>query len=480
MRTGTPNLRSALLAFTISTTLLLSNAGGTPPVFYEASELPDPTVQDNSAYGFAVAIDNGIALVGDPRGSSPDGYVTGVVEVFDVSDPTSPIHLAEFTDENAAEPHPFPFQMDFDWPLAAIGTLGGGPYYADDRRAGAVFIFDLTDPEHPQQRSVAVPSNDLLEDIGFGSDVAIGGGVVAVTGYGDYVTYPFGDLLYGIVYLYKASTGELLAIIDPGPDVGYAGFFGDLAIEDDLLFVGAPDGGSYGRIHIYDITDPRSPVWLSTIEGGLHGARSLGYAIDVDDGFLVAGDPNWQISLDNRVIGRVFAFDINDPGDPTLIATFSQDQPRDLDRFGWGVAIDDGIVVACCADEPLLGADGPTAETAYIFKLLADESEPSVARIRSAAGAPELSGFSITPLRLSNGVAISKAGYDAAVTFSTTLPCGPADLTTPRGTLDLADLIEFVTRFTAGDPIADFDGSGVYDLDDVVAFVTAFAAGCSG
>ena len=57
--------------------------------------------------------------------------------------------------------------------------------------------------------------------------------------------------------------------------------------------------------------------------------------------------------------------------------------------------------------------------------------------------------------------------------------CGPADLAAPFGTLDLADLVAFVSAFNAGEPAADFAVPfGVFDLSDVVAFVVAFGNGC--
>lgn len=56
--------------------------------------------------------------------------------------------------------------------------------------------------------------------------------------------------------------------------------------------------------------------------------------------------------------------------------------------------------------------------------------------------------------------------------------CNEADLEAPFGILDLADIGAFVTGFTSGDCIADFDGNGIYDLADIGTFVTAFTGGC--
>ena len=54
-----------------------------------------------------------------------------------------------------------------------------------------------------------------------------------------------------------------------------------------------------------------------------------------------------------------------------------------------------------------------------------------------------------------------------------------ADLASPEGVLDLADLQAFVVAFTAGDGAADLaEPAGVLDLADVQVFVGSFVSGC--
>jgi hypothetical protein len=57
--------------------------------------------------------------------------------------------------------------------------------------------------------------------------------------------------------------------------------------------------------------------------------------------------------------------------------------------------------------------------------------------------------------------------------------CNPADLAEPFDTLDLADIVAFVTAFGNLAPDADLaEPFGLFDLADLLAFVTAFGAGC--
>jgi hypothetical protein len=67
---------------------------------------------------------------------------------------------------------------------------------------------------------------------------------------------------------------------------------------------------------------------------------------------------------------------------------------------------------------------------------------------------------------------------EAHVIFGAPSPCNAADLDTPFGVLDLADLQAFTDAFLAGAPAADLDASGVVDLADIALFVSGFLAGC--
>jgi hypothetical protein len=59
------------------------------------------------------------------------------------------------------------------------------------------------------------------------------------------------------------------------------------------------------------------------------------------------------------------------------------------------------------------------------------------------------------------------------------IPCSVADLASPSGVLDLADLVAFVEAFTAQAVLSDLAAPfGVWDLQDIVGFVEAFSAGC--
>ena len=75
---------------------------------------------------------------------------------------------------------------------------------------------------------------------------------------------------------------------------------------------------------------------------------------------------------------------------------------------------------------------------------------------------------------------VESAGFQFYLNRTTTQTICIADLASPPGVLDLADIAAFVTGFTNGDPQADLRPPfGVLDLSDIAAFVEAFTDGCS-
>ena len=68
------------------------------------------------------------------------------------------------------------------------------------------------------------------------------------------------------------------------------------------------------------------------------------------------------------------------------------------------------------------------------------------------------------------------------VTWTVTTPpsCGPADLGTPFGALDIGDVIAFLAFFETEDELATTFAppEDVADIADVVAFIQAFGEGC--
>ncbi len=105
--------------------------------------------------------------------------------------------------------------------------------------------------------------------------------------------------------------------------------------------------------------------------------------------------------------------------------------------------------------------------------------------IRFALDVPVDSATSAVEIELvpEAGESVIVIGFDLSISNNPEqaiddFSCNAADLAEPFGLLDLADVVAFVTAFSAMDDAADLDGNMLWDLADVTAFIGAFTAGC--
>jgi hypothetical protein len=79
----------------------------------------------------------------------------------------------------------------------------------------------------------------------------------------------------------------------------------------------------------------------------------------------------------------------------------------------------------------------------------------------------------LTAKGFDHGIGVLRNGFEGDP------PCGVADLADPRGMLDLADIVAFISALTTQGPAADLaEPFGVWDLADIVEFAAAFSGGC--
>ena len=401
--------------------------------------------------------------------------------------------------------------IDLRGDLLLVGSSREGTY------RGAAYLFDI------EQRAFLERFEPAEAPINaeFGNSVALAGGA-AVLG-ARRVGFSDGDGWYGAC--------EIVPIESPSPpfrlsaDGGetVAGFGVRMARTEDRLFVcaGGDDsaGVDSGAVYVFDlpsfefshrITLPDRPGeglgGLIAASGNRIAVGAVGasrpwyggaiYVFHADSGALIGELPLDEVTDAGRfhlrdlamsethiVVGVDGAFDdqarfrstalVFDAETLELVAQFS---PEYLDR---GLS---APAVAVSEDAVLLGTSaevqGSVRRCVLVFSL--ETGWPVATLIPfNETGA---FAFHIAV----EGRRVVTAGRTRSPSSSIhvfTLPefiegCTGADLTTPYGQLDLADLVTFVTGFMNEDPIADCNGNGFFDLFDIQAFVTSFNAGC--
>lgn len=196
------------------------------------------------------------------------------------------------------------FASNFGRAVAVSDTFAvvGAPF--DDTRgsdAGAIYVFD---PASGTQLNKITPIETSGGDF-FGNTLAVDGELVAV---GAPLTTEAGVAQAGAVYLVDGRTGSVTArLVAPAP-VDAVRFGSAVALSSGRLLVGAP-GGSEGKIYVYDLAS----LQLTTI-------------LDASDG--VAGDG----------FGERIALD----GDDVLVGAFGADPLGNLSGAAYLFALDGG------------------------------------------------------------------------------------------------------------------------------------------
>jgi outer membrane protein assembly factor BamB len=355
----------------------------------------------------------------------------------------------------------------------------------------------------------------------FGGTIALGGGVVAVGAASDDIFFLTNA---GSVYLFDASTGtqfdRLIADDRSANDV----FGSSLAIDEGVVAIGArlddDLGDASGSAYLFDIATGNTLVKLLPTDGA--AGDQFGHAIDIDGGIVVVGASHNNDQGD--LSGSAYLFDA---ATGQQLRKLLPDDGAQFDRFGFAVAIDEGVVAVASIFDDDAGAN---AGSVYLFdaatgdqiaKIMAFDGAAShefgnalsmdggvlaVASRGDRVNGPQsgsaylfdaVSGDLITKLIPSDGdfldffgqsIAIGQGivsvgatgqadnGFESGSAYVLDINCGP-DLS-GDGVLDFFDILAFLQLFSSEDPAADWNGDHVFNFFDVSAYLSAFSDGC--
>lgn len=227
-----------------------------------------------SGFGFSVAIDGNTIIVGDMEYS--DDYSVAAY-IF---------HLNNNIWEQQQKLVPGNGQKRFGCSVAIYGNtaiIGAMDYYTGSIYVkGAAYIFQNNGGNWTKQQELTA-SDGKPEDY-YGCAVAINGDN-AIVGAEGYYTY-LDDQKPGAVYIYKnsGSNWEEQSKLTASDNKNESDYFGgSLAIENDMIVVGAP---AKGGVYIFQ---PDGIEWKQTKK--IPGNYNLGHSVALDQNTVLAGGP---------------------------------------------------------------------------------------------------------------------------------------------------------------------------------------------
>jgi len=298
-------------------------------------------------FGSAVAIDDGLAVVGAWQ-SDALGMNSGAAYLYDAATGNE---LFQLLADNGFDFDHFGTSVAIDGNIVVVGAPG---VFVSVLGQGAAYLFDTDTGAQLNQLSADDP--EVGDD--FGQSVAIADGIVAVGNPEDSDK----GLSSGAVYLFDASTGDQIAKIVPDDGQAFDRFGTEVALADGVLAVGLPEAdgveANAGAAYLYDVDTQTLIARLEASDG--ESSDKFGHSIDVEGGLVVVGA---RLEDENGLdAGAVYLYDA--ASGTELEKLLADEADAAGDAFGTSVGISAGVIAI---GAPTDDDNGSNAGAAFLF-----------------------------------------------------------------------------------------------------------------
>ncbi len=247
-------------------------------------------------FGVDIDAEGPIAVIGRPFFNG-GASASGAALVVDLTDPASPVERGVLLASDAGS-------VDFFGEAVAVDAgraLVGAPRESTNAsNAGAAYLFDLSDPDNPVELSKLIPPIGDANDF-FGDDVALSGELALVSAF-------FDDdmgLDAGAVWVFDLSdpANPTIASKIVNPDGGSGDRFGwRVALDGRTAIVteviGDLPANDTGNAYVYDLTDPTAPTLTATlVASDADFLHFLGDAAAISGGTVLLGSERRQATI---------------------------------------------------------------------------------------------------------------------------------------------------------------------------------------
>lgn len=361
-------------------------------------------------FGRAVAIHEGVALVGAPDDDSA-GASTGSAYLYDLSTPSGPQQIAKLIAEDASSHTFFGSAVALNQTLALVGAFAedeiglntGAAYLYDINTgdqivkitvtdatdfanfgsavalngnlaligapmdniagfgSGSAYLFDVSNPATPVEITKLLPDDPESFDH-FGGSVALSGNTAIVSARGD----SDAGSSSGSAYLFDTTTGDQLFKLTADDAAGNDRFGGSVAVSGNTAIVGASgdddDGSQSGSAYLFDVSTGDQLAKLTAPDAA--SFDTFGVAVAISGNVAVVGSNGDDDAGSSS--GSAYLFDISDPSNPVSMGKLTAADANGSDQFGTSVAVTtDTVIVGAIVGEAQVDQSG----SAYLFNL---------------------------------------------------------------------------------------------------------------
>lgn len=496
----------AVVRTTVLALLVAGLAAG--PAFAQAVwegrvQAPDPWARQY--FGSDVGVSGDTMVVGAPgtAGGAPLREGVGAVHVYvrDAASAAWELHSSLLgSDDAGVAPH-FGQSVAVDGDTLVVGAPWADGHFPD---TGAAYVYERDASGAWQHRATVRPSTSHADEMFFGQRVAISGSTIVVAA--PVADDETGTSPTGAVYVYvrDAVSGVwgLEQVLRHANQSTFIYFGGDVAIDGDMLVVGAPweNSGATGvEGDESDTSAPSSGAAYVYVRAGGSWTRQaylkasntgssdfFGQRVDASGNRAIVGAPledNDDANNDNAGAAYVFVRD-------TATGTWAQE--AFLKPAGSQVENNFGIAVAIAGHRAAVGADIVTrATTAGVLALFSREASGAWVEREQLSGFGFVAAFSGQTLVVGSPAEIidtmSNAGAAYVLTTPDTTPpivAAPSDLLGVEATGEVTDVVlgtATVTDDSGEELVASADPAGPFPLGTfTVTWTATDSAGNAG
>ena len=410
-------------------------------------------------FGFSVALDAGVAVIGAWRDDDDNGTDSGSAYVYEQQGDGTWQQTAKLTADDGASSDLFGRSVATSGGVAVIGA------WSDDDNgswSGSAYVYEQQG-DGTWQQTAKLTADDGASNDYFGYSVATSGGVAVIGAYYDddngsnsgsaYVFEQQADGTWSQTAKLTADDGAL------GDHFGYS-----VATSGGVAVIGAfrdhDDNGSYsGSAYVYE--QQADGTWSQTAKLTADDGASQDYfgrSLALDAGLAVIGaysdDDNGYNS------GSAYVFEQQVDGTWQQTAKLTADDGASYDRFGWSVATSGGVaVIGACRDDD---DNGSYSGSAYVYEQQSDGTVEDC----NENGIPD-------SCDIANGGDADGDGYLDECECAADI-AGPGGQGFPDGIVGVNDLLAVIGYWGSSSPGGDVDGDGFVGVHDLLLVISAW------
>lgn len=343
-------------------------------------QLLPSTVETNDEFGISVSMNRERAAVGAIRDEGIGGLAYGTVYIFDRN---------EGGDANWGQSHRivptnipasslFGQSISLDGDLLAVGAPDAD-IAGQGLKPGAVFLFQRDAGTNTWSEVMRwYPTNAAASSARLGWKISLSGDHLVVG------AHQYNANTGAVFHFYRHEGGSNswgLAEIITTPGTNTPNFFGlSVAVEDDLLAIGAPEmnvrgTASAGRVFVYELDSVSNRyVYAGDLERQADVVLRFGSSLDFDRGRLFVGARG---NLSSTYPGAAYLFDISGTN-WTVVERVNRPVGSQAGSYGISVGYNDGVAIV---GAPVTISPVNNLGYAYMYRFVHNQSPASLATI---------------------------------------------------------------------------------------------------